>query len=317
MLNLAFYKFVSITDTKATQRFLSGLCSKFELFGTLLLAKEGVNGCLVGKAENALAFVDAMHKDDRFFDIYFKKSESETTPFRKLIVKIKNEIVTMGVPGIEPEHYTADHLPSQTLQSWLDEGQDIVMLDTRNDYEVKIGTFEGALDPNLRTFRSFPKWVDENRSKLEGKKVVAFCTGGIRCEKATAYMRQVGLENVYQLDGGILKYFEETQTTSNNHWQGDCFVFDYRVAVNKDLKPSFYKVCFACRTPLTPAEVASEDFKEGLQCPHCLGVSAAKQEQNLKLQKSNNLRAHEQKQLRKKTEGAAKKAVNQTEAASK
>ena len=299
MLNLAFYKFVKIADSAGFRQEMWNLCETLELKGTLLVAHEGINGCLVGTEKNALAFVDIMKKDPRFSDVDFKRSASFFTPFRKLVVKVKQEIVTMGVPGIAPEHFTAEHLPAETLKGWLDAGdKDVVLLDTRNDYEVKIGTFEGALDPNIQTFRTFPQWIDENQDQLKNKKVVAFCTGGIRCEKATAYMRQVGLENVFQLEGGILKYLEATSSSAENHWQGDCFVFDYRVAVDKSLQPTRYQVCYACRAPLTPEEIALPSYKEGVQCLHCLGKTEAKNLRNSQIQAENNKRAAEGKKAR-------------------
>jgi UPF0176 protein len=286
-VNLAFYKFVSLPNWELIQRVLNELCLKLSLRGTILLSEEGINSCVVGTRDNADAFVLAMRTNDIlasvFSNIDFKESYSADIPFARMYVKYRSEIVTMGQPNIDPEHFTGDYVEPLELKKWLDTGENVVLVDTRNDYELRLGTFERAIDPNIKTFREFPDWVEKNKDLFSetaqgAPKIVTFCTGGIRCEKATAYMRQQGLENVYQLHGGLLKYFEETKRLSeeekkpvNNHFNGDCFVFDYRVAVDKNLEKTDVELCYNCRAPLTGEDKASEHYKFEVQCPYCVG----------------------------------------------
>ena len=210
---------------------------ELELKGTILLAEEGINLFLAGPADAVHGFVAQLHTDARFADIAPKESWSDVQPFKKMLVKVKGEIIRMNRPAIRPANGRAPAVPAATLKRWLDQGQDdngrpVVTLDTRNDFEVDQGTFEGAIDWRITKFTEFPHALLEHKAELEGKTVVSFCTGGIRCEKAAILMREVGLEHVYQLEGGILKYFEETDGA---HYQGGCFVFDERRAVGADL----------------------------------------------------------------------------------
>ena len=210
---------------------------ELELKGTILLAEEGINLFLAGPADAVHGFVAQLHTDARFADIAPKESWSDVQPFKKMLVKVKGEIIRMNRPAIRPADGRAPAVPAATLKRWLDQGHDdngrpVVTLDTRNDFEVDQGTFEGAIDWRITKFTEFPHALLENKAELEGKTVVSFCTGGIRCEKAAILMREVGLEHVYQLEGGILKYFEETDGA---HYQGGCFVFDERRAVGADL----------------------------------------------------------------------------------
>jgi UPF0176 protein len=280
-VNLAFYKFVTLSNWQAVKKELEQLVSKFCLRGTILLSEEGINSCVVGTRANTHKFVIQMKTNPVlacfFKNIDFKESLSPEIPFSRMYVKYRSEIVTMGKPGISPEHFTGKYVEPLELKSWIDNQEDFILVDTRNDYELRLGSFDGALDPNIKTFREFPEWLLNNTDKIpKEKKIVTFCTGGIRCEKATAFMRQQGFSEVYQLHGGILKYLEETKTESlqnkvdnNNHFNGDCFVFDYRVAVNKNLEKTGALLCYSCRAPLTENDVQSELYVFNEQCPYC------------------------------------------------
>lgn len=239
VLNISSYKFVSLPDCAALRETLYQRALDLELKGTVLLAEEGINLFLAGSGEAVNAWVDALRQDPRFADLAPKESWSESTPFRKLLVKVKNEIIRMNHPAIRPDAQPrAPALPAVTLARWLeqghdDEGRPVVTLDTRNAFEVDYGTFEGAIDWRIAKFSEFPEAVQAHREELMGKTVVSFCTGGIRCEKAAIYLQQQGLDGpVYQLEGGILKYFEET---GGPHYQGSCFVFDEREALDAGL----------------------------------------------------------------------------------
>ena len=241
ILNIASYKFVPIADPNQLQEELRTQALATGLTGTILLAEEGLNLFLAGPEEGARTFVADLKADARFADLAPKESWSATQPFKKLIVKVKREIIRMNHPTIQPDFSQptgrAPAADAQTVRRWLDQGHDdegrpVVTLDTRNAFEVDVGTFKGAIDWRLNKFSDFPKALLEHRAELQDKTVVSFCTGGIRCEKAALFMREAGLEHVVQLEGGILKYFEET---GGAHYQGDCFVFDERIAVKPDL----------------------------------------------------------------------------------
>ena len=237
ILNISAYKFAPLPDAAALREVFLARALELELKGTILLAEEGINLFLAGPADAVHGFVAQLHTDARFADIAPKESWSDVQPFKKMLVKVKGEIIRMNRPAIRPADGRAPAVPAATLKRWLDQGHDdngrpVVTLDTRNDFEVDQGTFEGAIDWRITKFTEFPHALLENKAELEGKTVVSFCTGGIRCEKAAILMREVGLEHVYQLEGGILKYFEETDGA---HYQGGCFVFDERRAVGADL----------------------------------------------------------------------------------
>lgn len=280
--HIAFYKFVGINNLLELQQFLLSASLRLELKGTMLIAQEGINGCIVGKPEDIEKFKSILCSDARFSDLDFKESPSPETAFKRMLVKIKKEIISFGKPNIEPAHFTGEYVDAKTLKSWLDAGENVTLVDTRNDYEVKLGTFRGAIDPNIETFRQFPEWVDANLNHKKTERIVTFCTGGIRCEKATAYMRQTGFEQVYQLKGGILKYFEENKS---EHYQGDCFVFDYRVALQGDLNTTSHDLCFACRMPLEPEELKHKLYVHGVQCQYCAQEQQEKQQKQLEKQK--------------------------------
>lgn len=239
VLNIAAYRFVTIGDAAALRERLHATAQLYSLLGTLLLAEEGINFFLAGAPGQVRAFLQELRCDARFAQIEVKESWSDKAPFRKLLVKVKREIIRMNHPAIQPAAGRAPAVDAATAKRWLDQGHDddgreVVTLDTRNAFEVDHGTFEGAIDWRLDKFSEFPQALDMHKSQLEGKTVISFCTGGIRCEKAAIYMREAGLDHVWQLDGGILKYFEET---GGAHFKGNCFVFDERRALDADLAP--------------------------------------------------------------------------------
>ena len=240
ILNISAYKFVNLPDAPALRDLLHGWALELELKGTILLASEGINLFLAGPADAVRGFVARLHQDPRFADIAPKESWSASQPFKKMLVKVKNEIIRMDHPAIQPAAGRAPAVSAATVKRWLDQGVDdhgrpVVTLDTRNAFEVDHGTFDGAIDWRIDKFSQFPAALNEHKAELEGKTVVSFCTGGIRCEKAAILMREVGLDSVYQLEGGILKYFEETDGA---HYHGSCFVFDERRTLEADLSAS-------------------------------------------------------------------------------
>jgi UPF0176 protein len=239
ILNIAAYRFVRIDDAATLREQLLATARALQLRGTILLAGEGINFFLAGEAEAIGSFLASLRQDARFAPIEVKQSWSQAQPFRKLLVKVKREIIRMDHPAIQPANGRAPAVSAKTARRWLDQGHDdegrpVVALDTRNAFEVDHGSFEGAIDWRLSKFSEFPAALAAHRSELEGKTVVSFCTGGIRCEKAAIYMREAGLDHVWQLDGGILKYFEEAGSA---HFRGDCFVFDEREALDAGLAP--------------------------------------------------------------------------------
>ena len=238
IVNISAYKFVSLDDLPALRERLLERCEALALKGTILLAPEGINLFLAGSREQIDGFMASLHEDARFADIEPKESLSDRVPFGRMRVRLKREIITMRLPTIRPEGGRAPAVDPATLQRWLDQGHDdegreVVLLDTRNDYETDVGKFPQAVDYRLASFTGFPAAIAADRARYEGKTVVSYCTGGIRCEKAALHMRNLGMQHVYQLEGGILKYLEQTAAT---HWQGGCFVFDERVAVDKRLR---------------------------------------------------------------------------------
>ena len=275
IVNLAAYHFATIEDTAAWRAPVTDRCNALGLRGTVLLAPEGINLFVAGSRDAADAFMDYIRHDalfeGKFATLQFKESLSEKQPFRRMLVKLKREIITMKKPAIRPELGRAPFVDAPTLKGWLDRGHDdegrpVVMLDTRNAFEVDVGTFDNALDYRITKFSEFPAVIEQNRADLEGKTVVSFCTGGIRCEKAAIHMKEVGIDHVYQLEGGILKYFEEV---GGAHYKGDCFVFDYRTALNPQLEPTATVQCFGCRAVVTPEEQQSPFYVAGKTCPAC------------------------------------------------
>ena len=277
IVNIAAYKFVTFDDTVAQRPRFQALCTELALKGTILLSPEGINLFLAGTRSAVDQFLTFLRADVRFTDITVKESFSEKQPFNRMLVRLKREIITMKHPLIKPELGRAPAVDAKTLKRWLDQGQDdqgkpVVMMDTRNAFEVDVGTFENTLDYRIEKFSEFPAVVEREKEVLNDKTIVTFCTGGIRCEKAAIHMKNIGYDSVYQLEGGILKYFEEV---GGAHYQGDCFVFDHRTALNPQLQETETRQCFACRAVVTPREQLSPLYTEGQSCPHCATVAAA------------------------------------------
>jgi UPF0176 protein len=266
-LTAALYKFVSLPDYQQLQSPILDKCLEYRIKGTLLLAAEGINGTIAGAPEDIKAILGYLREDPRLSDLEHKESYANQHPFYRMKVKLKKEIVTMGVSDVNPNDVVGTYVKPEAWNDLISD-PDVILLDTRNDYEVSIGTFKGAVDPKTTTFREFPKFVEQNLDKTKNKKVAMFCTGGIRCEKASSYMKQQGFEEVYHLQGGILKYLE-TVPKEESMWVGECFVFDQRVAVKHGLEVGDYDQCYACRMPLSPEELKSDKYTPGISCPHC------------------------------------------------
>lgn len=272
-LTAALYKFVSLPDFKTLREPLQNICEANEITGTLLLAEEGINGTIAGMEANIRQVLKYLREDEifkgRLADLEHKESWTEKKPFYRLKVRLKKEIVTLGVPEVKPSEMAGTYVKPEDWNALISD-PDVILVDTRNDYEVGIGTFKGAINPKTRSFSELPEWV-KNETELKAKpKVAMFCTGGIRCEKSTAYLRSQGFEEVYHLQGGILKYLE-TIPPEQSLWEGQCFVFDERVSVGHGLVPGDYEFCRACRHPLSPEERQSPLFEQGISCPHCHG----------------------------------------------
>lgn len=267
----ALYRFAVIADCAAVRDQLARVCRAEGVRGTLLVAHEGINGTIAGSGAAIDRVINAIRAIAGCADLELKYSRAAIQPFHRMKVRIKREIVTMGQPAIDPLASAGHYVDPHDWNALIADPNTIV-IDTRNDYEVAIGTFEGAIDPKTPTFRDFPAWFRSNRERLLGQgnppKVAMFCTGGIRCEKSTAFLKAEGVDAVYHLKGGILKYLE-TVPAKDSLWQGECFVFDSRVAVGHGLMPGTHKLCHACRRPVTPADCTSPLYREGISCPAC------------------------------------------------
>ena len=266
IVNIAGYRFVDLPDRDELREPFKSVCDEVGLLGTILLSHEGINFFLSGSQSSIDLFIEYLEKDSRFINIPLKISYSERMSFRRMNVRLKKEIISLGLESIRPSESTGESISPSTFKSWLDEGREIVVLDTRNDYEVRLGTFEGAVDLDLSTFRAFPDAVAKSEID-KNQTVVMFCTGGIRCEKASAVMMQQGWSDVRQLEGGILGYFEEV---GGEHWNGDCFVFDRRVALDPALEETTTQMCWACREPLTEEEMENDQYEIAKYCPYCI-----------------------------------------------
>ena len=263
----ALYKFVQLDQYEALREPLRQVLEEHEIRGTLLLASEGINGTVAGSREGIDAMLAWLAQQPGLDNIGYKESYDDEMPFYRTKVKLKKEIVTMGVEGVDPRKVVGTYVKPKDWNALISD-PDVVLIDTRNDYEFQIGTFENAVNPKTDTFREFPEYVKENLNPEKNKKVAMFCTGGIRCEKSTAYLKEQGFEEVYHLEGGILKYLEEVPE-EETMWQGECFVFDNRVSVNHKLEKGEYDQCHACRMPITEEEKQDERFEQGVSCPHC------------------------------------------------
>ncbi|MDA9845474.1 rhodanese-like domain-containing protein [Acidimicrobiia bacterium] len=271
--NITGYKFIPIKNELVLQETILQRSKNLNLKGTVLISRKGINFSVSGNKNNIDKFLLFIRSDSRFADVDVKITYNEYQPFRKMLVRIKKEIISMGIEEIDPFQFTGQKISPKELNKKLNNNEDIVLLDTRNEYEVRLGTFKNAIDLNLDSFRDFPKEIEKLRKKLNGKEVVMFCTGGIRCEKASALMLKNGFENIQQIDGGVINYFKET---GGRHWNGDCFVFDDRVALDKDLLETDYVLCFRCREPLDKEEIGSEKYKIDEYCPYCFDDVFAK-----------------------------------------
>ena len=266
-LNIAGYKFVVLPDRDALRQPLKQQCDELGLRGTILLSFEGINIFIAGPEENINAFRTSLLNDERFADIEFKQSYSEHQPFNRMNVRLKNEIISVGLPNFDRIEPVDGRIRPKELHERLLNDDDLVLLDTRNTYETRLGTFRNAIELDLDTFRSFPEAVAKLGEEYKDKEIVMFCTGGVRCEKASVIMKDAGFTNIKQLEGGILGYFEQV---GGDYWDGECFVFDKRVALLPNLTETGTTICFACREPLTPKEQLHPAYVPGESCSYCI-----------------------------------------------
>lgn len=266
-LNIAGYKFVTIPDRDTLRQPFKHKCDSLELKGTVLLSHEGINIFVAGLESNIVQFRNWVIEDERFNDISFKESTSDAQPFNRMNVRLKNEIISVGLPNFDRIDSEEGRIFPNELHQRLSNNEDIVLLDTRNTYETRLGSFQNSIELGIRTFRAFPEAVANMDASLKDKQIVMFCTGGVRCEKASVIMRDAGFTNVRQLEGGILGYFQEV---GGDHWNGECFVFDKRVALKPDLTETGTTVCFACREPLLPEQQLDPAYVPGISCSYCI-----------------------------------------------
>ena len=266
-LNIAGYKFVTIPDRDTLRQPFKHKCDSLELKGTVLLSHEGINIFVAGLESNIVQFRNWVIEDERFNDIPFKESTSDAQPFNRMNVRLKNEIISVGLPNFDRIDSEEGRIFPNELHQRLSNNEDIVLLDTRNTYETRLGSFQNSIELDIRTFRAFPEAVANMDTSLKDKQIVMFCTGGVRCEKASVIMRDAGFTNVRQLEGGILGYFQEV---GGDHWNGECFVFDKRVALKPDLTETGTTVCFACREPLLPEQQLDPAYVPGISCSYCI-----------------------------------------------
>ena len=273
----ALYRFAALPDFEALKDPLYRLMIDHDVRGTLLLAKEGINGTIAGSRQGIDRILDWLKSDPRFANLEAKESYVDTPPFYRTKVKLKKEIVTMGVEGIDPNDIVGTYVEPADWNALIADPE-VLVLDTRNKYEVDIGSFENAINPETDSFRELPAYVEKHLDPVKHKKVAMFCTGGIRCEKSTAFLKQQGFSEVYHLKGGILKYLEEVPETESK-WRGECFVFDNRVTVNHQLEKGQYDQCHACRRPITEDDKQSPHYKKGVSCHHCYQSHSVQQRQ--------------------------------------
>ena len=266
-LNIAGYKFERLDSLDMLIPEFQDKCDELELKGSVYLSPRGINFSISGTEANIEKYIEFMESDSRFLNIPLKRTYSETQPFRRMKVRLKKEIISLGRDDIDPRELTGEYVSPKELLSMYENNEDVVVLDTRNEYETRVGLFENAVDLQLDTFRDFPKAIEQLPEEYKDKQIVMYCTGGIRCEKASAVMLKAGFTDVKQLEGGVLDYFKET---GGKYWNGDCFVFDERVALDKDLNETEYIYCYICREPLSAEEKASPDFKINEYCPYCV-----------------------------------------------
>jgi UPF0176 protein len=273
----ALYKFVTLDDYQAMKQPLLDFMLDHEVRGTLLLAKEGINGTVAGSRAGIDALLAYLKSNPSLAELSYKESYTDTAPFMRSRVKLKREIVTMGIEGIDPKRVVGTYVKPKDWNQLIS-APDVLLVDTRNDYEVQVGTFKHAINPKTDSFREFPDYVKTHLDPQKHKKVAMFCTGGIRCEKSTAFLKEQGFEEVYHLEGGILKYLEDVPQ-EDSLWEGECFVFDDRVTVNHQLEKGDYDQCHACRLPITDEDKQSPLYQRGVSCPHCFDSTTDEQKQ--------------------------------------
>jgi len=282
-LTTTFYHFITLNNIKIFKTIIQDYCDNKSLKGTILLAQEGINGTISGKENDILEFHKFIKKDQKFSDVFknleYKSSWSNENPFYRMKVRLKKEIVALGLPEVSPAIKVGKYVKPEDWNSLINDPE-VILIDTRNNYEVDIGTFNNAINPKTTSFREFPQYVKKNLKSKKNKKIAMFCTGGIRCEKASSYMLENGFKEVYHLQGGILKYLEEVPK-EKSLWQGECFVFDQRIAVTNELKEGRYGQCYACRHPLTPEEMKSDNYLEGISCSYCITKTSEIKKNNL------------------------------------
>lgn len=271
----ALYKFVTLDNFPALRQPLLDVMEDQHIRGTLLLAQEGINGTVAGTRTGIDTLLNWLRQDPRLAELDFKESYTDSLPFNRPKVKLKKEIVTLGVEGIDPKRVVGTYVAPKEWNQLISDPE-VILIDTRNDYEYQVGTFKNAVNPNTDNFRQFPEFVKTHLDPIKHKKVAMFCTGGIRCEKSTAYLKEQGFDEVYHLKGGILKYLEEVPV-EETLWEGECFVFDERVTVNHHLEKGGYDQCNACRMPITETDKASDQYQQGVSCPHCYDKVTAEQ----------------------------------------
>ena len=280
LLVAAFYKFVALPDCAALRAPLLDICRELGVKGTILLADEGINGTIAGEHSAIHAVLEFLRKDVRFSNLEHKESSTDALPFERLKVRLKKEIVTLGLPDVNPANSAGRYVTAEEWNRLLD-NPDVVVIDVRNEYEVALGTFKGALNPHTQSFRDLPAWVRNEPALRNKPKVAMFCTGGIRCEKSTAFLRAEGFQDVYHLQGGILKYLE-TIPEKDSRFSGDCFVFDERVALGHELQAGTDELCRSCCRPVTDADKSSAKYVPGLSCPRCFDTKSPEKQAGLR-----------------------------------